>query len=267
MRKLLLVMLLVPAGAYGQIVRGVVHTDGTAEPIAAATVSLLDSEGVVRDSAVTDSTGRFVVGAEREGAYTLRAAHLAYTTMARPIELSEGFEVRVQLRLAPNAIALEPLIITSRRAVPLEQFGFLRRSRSGMGRFITRQDIERRRPVHMSDLFQTIPRVRLQSSIRNLGSRTVVMSAAGGGTCEPTIFINGSPGMGASELDTILPSDIEGIEVYTSAAFVPGEYQRHSSCGAILLWLRNAEGGRLFTWTRLFMGIGIFAGLLLLGSS
>lgn len=268
MRKMLLILLvLTPGIAHGQVVRGVVHADSTSTPVATATVALLDRNGVVRDSAVTDGAGRFVVAAQRPGAYTLRAAHIGYATVARPIELSRGFEVRVELRMAPDAIALEPLVITSTRAIPLELVGFMRRSRLGMGRFITRQEIERRRPVNMTDLFQTMPRISFRSGIRNMGPPAIVMSAAGAGTCEPTIFINGSPGMGARDLNTILPSEIEGIEVYTSAALTPIEYQRHTGCGAILLWLKNEDSGRVFTWTRLFLGVGIFAGLLLLGSS
>lgn len=268
MRMMLLVLLvLAPGSAHGQIVRGVVYADSAEDPVAMATVALLDGDGVVRDSAVTDDTGRFVVSAQRAGAYTLRAAHIAYTTVARPIELSRGFEVRVELRMAPNAIALDPLIITSTRAVPLEMVGFMRRSRSGMGRFITRQDIERRRPVRMTDLLQAMPRISFRSGIRNMGPPAVVMTAAGAGTCEPTIFINGALGMGPRDLDTILPSEIEGMEIYTSAAFTPLEYQRHTGCGAILLWLKNEDNGRIFTWTRLFLGVGLFAGLLLLGTS
>jgi hypothetical protein len=265
-RNLLLLMLLLPGSAHAQLVRGVVRADGETTAIEAASVALLDAEGVVRDSAVTDSAGRFVLSAGRAGQYALRAAHIAYTTVERPLELSQGFEVRVELRMAPHAIALEPLIITSRRAVPLEYVGFFRRSRSGMGRFLTRQDIERRQPIRMTDLFQTMPRIRFRNPVRNVGPPTLVMSAGAGRDCEPTIFVNGSPGMGARDLDTILPSEIEGIEIYSSAAFTPPEYQRHTGCGAILLWLRTDREGGLFTWTRVFMGIALFAGLLLLGS-
>jgi hypothetical protein len=90
MRTLLVVpglTLLLCAGAHGQLVRGVVQTDVDAVPIGAALVRLIDDEGALRDSAVTDTLGRFILSARREGRYMLQAQHLAYTAVARPLEL------------------------------------------------------------------------------------------------------------------------------------------------------------------------------------
>ena len=265
-RFLLLGLFLLPADTNAQVVRGIVLADGDDAPIGAVTVALIDQDGVVRDSAVTDSTGGFLVSTARPGGYTLRAEHLAYETVARAIELSRGFEVRVELRMAANAIALEPLVITSTRELPLQSVGFYVRSRAGTGRFLTREDIERRRPIRTTDLFQTIPRLSFISGPGNMGPPVLVMSSPAGGACEPGIFINGSPGMGARDLDMIRPEDIEGIEVYTSVAFTPIEYQRRTGCGVILLWLREDDSKDVFTWLRVIIGLGIFAGLLIVGS-
>ncbi len=258
--------LLTTSVASAQIVRGVVEADGDATPIEAALVRIIDAGGVVRDSAVTDSLGRFLLTARRDGRYLIHVDHLAYTAIARPLELTLGYEVTIELRMAPNAIALEPLIVTSRREVPLQYVGFYSRSRSGMGRFLTREDIERRSPVRTTDLFQVMPRVALMS-VGGRFAQIVTMSRSGGGRCAPNVFIDGMPHMSAEDINTLQPEDIDGIEVYTSPALTPAEYQRGSDCGAILFWLRRDGGDRPFTWTRMLIGVGAFLGLVLLAGS
>ncbi|MGH7445244.1 MAG: hypothetical protein ACREKM_10220, partial [Longimicrobiales bacterium] len=187
--------------------------------------------------------------------------------MARPLELSRGYEINVELRMAPNAIALDPLIVTSRREVPLQYVGFYRRSRSGMGRFLTREDSERRRPIRTTDLFHVMPRVHLAQA-GGLGyAEVVTMSAGAGERCLPAIFVDGMPSLSAQDVNMLLPDDIDGIEVYASPALTPAEYQRNTNCGAILFWLRKDGGDRPFTWTRLFIGVGAFLGLVLLAGT
>lgn len=272
MRRLMVVLAfaaLLPCDARAQIVRGVVLVDGGDAAIETALIRLIDARGQARDSAVTDSLGRFVLSTGREGRFVLHAQHLAFTAMARPIELVLGYEVTVELRMAPNAIALEPLIVTGRREVPLQYVGFYRRSRSGMGRFLTREDIERRQPNRTIDLFQVMPRVSITNAgaYGYAGPQMVTMRTTGGSQCAPAVFVDGMPSLSSADLDTLLPQDIDGIEVYTSPAMTPAEYQRNTNCGAILFWLRKDVEGRAFTWTRLFVGLGAFLGLVLLAGS
>ena len=157
----LLLLCVVPAAGHAQLVRGAVRAESDSLAIASALVKLVDDEGVVRDSTLTDSLGNFILSPKNEGRYMINASHLAFRSMARPIDLERGYELTVVLTMAANAIALEPLIVTARRQVPLEYSGFYRRSRSGAGRFITRDDIERRRPIRTTDLFHVVPRVQL----------------------------------------------------------------------------------------------------------
>lgn len=264
----LVAAVLVPAGAHAQLVRGAVRAEADSTAIESALVRLIDDEGVTRDSVVTDTLGQFILSASAEGRYLLNVSHIGYTAMARPITLEQGYEVTVVLTMALNAIALEPLIVTARREVPLQYVGFYRRSRSGAGRFITREDIEQRRPVRTTDLFHVMPRISLvYANPQFAGTQMVAMRTTGGSYCAPNVFIDGMIGMTAEDINSLLPEDIDGIEVYTSPALTPIEYQRNTNCGAILFWLRKDARGKPFTWTRLFIGVGAFLGLLLLSSS
>lgn len=263
------VILVLPAGMHGQLVRGVVHIDGSSAPIPAVRIELFDPDGELSDSTVADSLGRFTLSAREDGGYLIRASHVAFMSMARPLELTRGYEINVELRMAPNAIALEPLIVTSRREVPLQYVGFYRRSRSGMGRFITREDIERRRPVRTTDLFYVMPRVHLTQlgSMGYAGDQVVTMRSGPGELCMPAIFVDGMQSLTAQDVNMLLPDDIDGVEVYSSPALTPAEFQRNTNCGAILFWLRKDGGDRPFTWKRLFIGVGAFLGLVLISGA
>ena len=261
----LLLLCVLPAAGHAQLVRGAVRAESDSVAIASALVRLMDDEGVVRDSAVTDTLGNFILSPRHEGRYMINASHFAFRSMARPIDLERGYELTVVLTMAANAIALEPLIVTARRQVPLEFSGFYRRSRSGAGRFLTRDDIERRRPIRTTDLFHVMPRVQLISADPQFGGRQMVAMRSTGGTyCAPNVFIDGMIGMTAEDINMLLPDDIDGVEIYTSPAMTPIEYQRNTDCGAILFWLRQDARGSPFTWKRLFIGVGAFLGLLLL---
>ncbi|NLG62144.1 MAG: TonB-dependent receptor [Candidatus Cloacimonetes bacterium] len=262
---LLLLVLVFPSGGHGQLVRGAVRSEGDSLAIASALVRLIDEDGVTSDSTVTDSLGGFILSPKNDGRYMIHVSHVGYLAMARPIDLERGYELTVVLTMATNAIALEPLVVTARRRVPLEYNGFYRRSRMGTGRFLTREDIERRNPIRTTDLFHVIPRVQLISADPRFGGRQMVaMRTYSGGYCAPNVYIDGMLGMTAEDINMLLPEDIDGVEIYTTPALTPIEYQRNSDCGAILFWLRKDARGSPFTWKRLFIGVGAFLGLLLL---
>lgn len=264
----ILVATALPQVAGAQLVRGVVYVERDSARIEAALLELIDDEGVVRDSAVSDTAGRFMLLAQAPGEYRLRASHLAFATVARPIELVLGYELDVELRMAPSAIALEPLRVTARREVPLNYVGFYRRSRSGAGRFLTRDDIERRGALRTTDLLRMMPRISMNPVDPRFATRNAItMRMAGGGLCMPDVFVDGMISLTSEDIDMLLPQDLDGVEVYTSAAMTPVEFRRNTNCGAILFWLRKDNEGRVFTWTRLLIGVGAFLGLVLLSRS
>lgn len=262
---LALVTTALPQLAHAQLVRGVVYVERDSARIETALLELIDEEGVVSDSAVSDTLGRFTLSSRSPGRYLLRASHLAFRSVARPIDLTLGYEVHVEMRMAPAAIALEPLVVTARREVPLNYVGFYRRSRSGAGRFLTRDDIERRQALRTTDLLRMMPRVSLTFlDARFAGRPAVTMRSPGGGLCTPDVFVDGMISLTAEDIDMLLPEDIDGVEVYTSSAMTPMEFRRGTNCGAILFWLRKDVEGRVFTWKRLLIGVGAFLGLVLI---
>lgn len=106
--------------------------------------------------------------------------------------------------------------------------------RRGSGHFVSRTDIERQRPAYASDALRRVPGVSLRPS-SGIGN---VVRLRG---CGPAVFMDGVQALNAELDEVVRPSDIEGIEIYSSSANLPPQYADRSgrSCGAILVWTRS----------------------------
>jgi hypothetical protein len=243
----------VPA-AVAQTLQGRVVETGSNLPIDGASIQLVTTDGQVVSATVADESGQFVVSASDGGEYRVRITHIGYRTAdLGPVELRDGATTAVVLRLAANAIPLDALTIEAEALLPsLNRVGFYDRKKLGHGRFIDRHDIERRSPRRATDLLRGLPGVRL---VRRQGGFDVALRAGGLVTfsvraddvCYPPVFLDGivvSHSKAAAsdrlDLDSILPGDIEGIEVYSGPAQVPPQYGgAHSGCGVVLSWTRR----------------------------
>ena len=167
----------------------------------------------------------------------------------RPVDIVEAATlVRVQMATFESVLDTMRVRVSALRGA--DEGGFEQRRRSsGSGRFLTEQDIRRRAPTEISDIFKSIPGVYhtpngLDSSIT---MRSAFGSFAGGdGRCYPNVFIDGNsiPAM-VSDLDGWLrPTDISSIEVYPDAP--PPQFQvALSGCGSVVIWTkRRASRGR-----------------------
>jgi hypothetical protein len=79
-----------------------------------------------------------------------------------------------------------------------------------------------------------------------------------GGYCAPSVFLDGTAIVQSAfaPLDDLIRSNfLEGIEVYTSFAGVPAEFQTMNNCGTILLWTREASGIGKRGWKRMAFGL------------
>ena len=190
---------------------------------------------------------------------------------SEPVEVGPSEQVNVRIRMAVEAVALEPLIVTgriSRASADVAAFydRMDRGRRFGIGTFVSRQDLEERMALRPTDLFRGRASVR---TVRGRGGRGDALRMAGG--CAPAVFIDGS------HLNRFNPDDslddyvavhsIEGIEIYRGAGATVGRFHDPRGCGLILVWTRRglAEGeGKAFSWKRLGAGLAIIGALFLL---
>lgn len=140
---------------------------------------------------------------------------------------------------------LDTVRVTAAR-VTRETRGFEERRRTGIGRFVTQEDILLRQPLVTSDLFNSIAGLRVERADNPADGRRVLMSGSVGDRCFPAIYIDGQymSDLGADEIDTFVrPGEIVGIEVY-SGPWAPVQFTRGMAgigtvgdlCGSIVIW-------------------------------
>jgi hypothetical protein len=180
---------------------------------------------------LTDYDGRFVFATVEPGTHELVLDHLAYGARSVAVLVRGGEIVGLEVRLAMRPIELEPLTVDiQRRPLPPKMRGFYERMDGGWGDFITREDIERRRPFWISQVIGELPGVRIYP--RRFSGYNIEIRR-----CSPTIYLNGIRLSGYSSIDDVVhPLDVAGIEVYKSAIEIPGRFASFDRCGAIIVW-------------------------------
>jgi hypothetical protein len=261
-RFLLLVLLLClsfPGPADAQVhILGRVLEDKTGRPISSAEVALQDVDGYPLSRVVTDEGGNFEFFVRGASAVKIKAGRMGYKEVTTP-KLS--FENRrlfhLEVRLDPDAILLAPLVIVSASEVIQNaiQDGFQQRLVNGLGHYITRDDVEARNPMLVTDLLRDVPGITLSGG--SVGNRpSIRMVRASNRNCATQIWVDGmlinargiSTNGSLSPMDfriddVVTPASIEGIEVYRGLSTVPPEFlNRDADCGVIAIWTKR--GGR-----------------------
>jgi hypothetical protein len=249
----------------GQTIRGIVVSAVGQLPIAGATIQAQAERGGDRLRATSDSLGLFILTAPRAGLFTLQATRLGYLKHeADTVRLGAGESITIEIRMDPNAVPLEPLVVTARSASWPP--GFEARRATGFGKFVTRRDIDSRGASRTTDLLRGLPGVTLTPLRR--GSGYALLMRGAGGNCLPAIWVDGlyvSTFPGSNVDDLLPPNVLQGVEVYTSIASAPTQY-RTGTCGVVLFWTRHGtavEGGER-RWWKIAIGAGAAAAFILL---
>ena len=210
---------------------GTVTASKNGQPLADVMVSVKGTAGFH----VTDSTGAFSIARIPPGRHTLRLAWHDRVSEDYEIALRAGQVVELAILLDVGGVDLAPIVVeaTSADAV-LSLAGFYQRRSKGFGRFVTGEDIERRKPANLSAMLTA-------TGITMRCVRTACYPAryASGRRCAVPVFLDGLR-VEAYDIDNIPPSDVLGIEVYRQGADTPAEFSRWSAdCGAVIIWTKN----------------------------
>ncbi len=133
-------------------------------------------------------------------------------------------------------------IVEQRPAIP----EFEDHKKLGMGKFITRAQLETREGRHLGELLSTLVGVHITGK----SPRAYVAGSRGprsitSGSCLANVYFDhmlmyGRPGDPPFDVNTIPPEQIEAIEYYASATVTPMEYSTlNSQCGVIVIWTRR----------------------------
>lgn len=214
-------------------VSGIV-TDASGNPLENAEINLV-SDGAARQVTVSGTDGRFRLGESSAGKAALQIRRLGYEE--RKINIIIGADnkspfIEVLLRELPQK--LEEVLVKADEQGRLREFAEHKRHPNNFGRYFDRGDIRKQNPSFASELFRTVPGVQIQVS--SFGGNIVRVRG-----CQPMVWVDGQRLPGA-ELDEVArPSEIAGIEIYSSNAGIPAEYmdRNNRACGIIVVWTKS----------------------------
>jgi hypothetical protein len=200
-------------------------------PIVGARVQL---DGTPR-AAVTRANGDFVLDSLPPGTQTVTARHLGFAPVEQAVDLATAEPRSVTLRMSDYVPVLETVRVTAARDRALDDVGFARRKRNGLGTFLEGKDINQQ-SQYFSDVLRTVPGLRVQPA--GMG-RQAVTSTRGVNGCVMFV-IDGTPwqSMEPGDIDDFVrPHELGAVEVY-SPSNAPAEFvgARGGSCTVIVGW-------------------------------
>jgi Carboxypeptidase regulatory-like domain/TonB-dependent Receptor Plug Domain len=222
------------ASAQGHTTVSGVVLDQRGDPISSAEVSLREVRLLIR----TDSAGAFAFPDVRDGPITIDVRRLGYVPSSTSVVVPQS-RLRLTLEQAPATLAG----VTANRSRYRGLEDFQRRRQSGVGLFVTRADIEARRPTRLSDVLRSLPGVRIEKS----GRASILRFSAVSNhrrDCVPQYWVDGQHVRGA-EIDDFPPNDIEAVELYSGPAKTPLQFSAFggvTTCGAVVIWSRPTGG-------------------------
>ena len=190
--------------------------------------------------AITNDSGRFHVAQMPIGARGVFVRRLGFSPQRAPIQTSlTGTTDSVDVVLIavvqslPGVVAQDPHDSLSRKV--LAEF-WERRSR-GFGKFVTRDEIERKGASRFVDVVRSVSGL----SIMNYRGHQEIRfrgAAIGSTNCPPQYWIDGIP-LERGSADEISPDNVEAIELYASPATTPPQFStRNPTCGTVVVWSR-----------------------------
>lgn len=217
----------VATGALEAIVR---DREGTPVP---------DVQFYVAERAVwSDDGGRARFVGLAVGTYTVNVRRIGFPPREYVVDIEAGKTARLEVTLGEQLHRLDAMrvlgqaMIDEGRLWALQDFEY--RRRRGVGRFITRQQLEVFHSVGTAIMAQT-PGTR---AVRGLwGDETMTFTRCSGGGV--AYFVDGLRVSGTDILGFYRPNDLEAVEVYRSISELPPE-AIGDACAAVFLWLRRS---------------------------
>jgi hypothetical protein len=238
--------LFVASGAHAQTrnmgtLTGVV-LDEVGKPVAGVEVALAKVARTTR----TDSAGKFILALVPAGAYDVTFRRVSYAPMVFMLEISRGDTTEAEVKMNVVAQEMRAVKVEEKPELIRQLDGFEDRRRQRLGHYVTRKEIEDRNPLVLSDMFRMIPGVELvpvgtssRAQLRFTRARAAGM--ARGRECPVNYYIDGQFATGYN-IDDMPVSDVEGIEVYSGIATLPGQFAKNSrgnlACGTVVIWTR-----------------------------
>lgn len=214
--------------------------NGAGAPVVGARVDVLGTPGAT----LTGANGEFRIDSLPSGTQSVVARQIGFAPVEKAVELTTRAPARVAIIMDRAAQVLAEVRVEADAVdVGLEKIGFKQREKAGFGYFLSGDEITRRAANTLTDVFRTIPGLRVVPS----GMDYVVQSSrsAVGGCVK--YYIDGAvwEAVFPGDVDRLVPPwEIAAIEVYNGTS-APAQFQAagSSSCSAIVIWTKSRVNG------------------------
>ena len=190
--------------------------------------------------AFSDDSGRFHVAQMPAGARGVFVRRLGFAPARAPIMASAGSVDSVRITLRAIAQPLPQITVQdehdSLSKKVLAEF-WARRAR-GFGKFLTRDEIEDKRASQFVDVVRNVSGVRIQMARGRPDIRFRGAAFGNPRDCPPQYWLDGIP-LQNGGADEFSPDNVEAIELYSSPATTPPQFNtRSATCGTVVVWSR-----------------------------
>jgi carboxypeptidase family protein/TonB-dependent receptor-like protein len=212
-------------------------TDPTGKPLAGAELSVAGAA----PTTTTSDSGTYTLRGLPSGTQALQIRKLSFAPMQVTVDLSARAPHRTDVKMLPAPPTLTPVQVEGKREKGLRNVGFTQRQKSGLGRYLTEDQIAEKLPTQMTDIFTTVPGLTIDYSS---GQPQLRGSRGAGGTCL-TYVIDGVPTpMQGDFNDYMHPDEVAAVEVYQPSE-APPQFQAsgQSDCAVVVIWTKTRVGG------------------------
>ncbi|RFC41414.1 MAG: CarboxypepD reg-like domain-containing protein/TonB-dependent Receptor Plug Domain [Verrucomicrobia bacterium] len=238
---------------------GFVLVDGSEKPLPGAMVEFTN----LGLSALTDSLGHFRIAGIRPGNHVVSVRKLGFAPVRSVVALGEADSVDTDILLAVAAQSLAEVTVEAKPTLNAKMSEFESRRISGIGKFVTREVIEKNENRQMAELLVQIggPHILrgnsggkawaiggrgVQSVMRNGPTLSLEDRTAGAKpTCYAAVLLDGAEVYGGHDgqplfdVNSVRLTDVTGIEYYRGPAEMPPKYNgTRATCGLLVIWTR-----------------------------
>jgi len=190
--------------------------------------------------AFSDDSGRFHVAQMPVGARGVFVRRLGFAPARAPITPSTGNIDSVLVTLLAIAQPLPQITVQDEHDSLSKKVlaDFWSRRARGFGKFVTRDEIEQKNASQFVDVVRNVSGVRIQMARGRPDIRFRGAAFGAPRDCPPQYWLDGIPLQGGGA-DEFSPDNVEAIELYSSPATTPPQFNtRSATCGTVVVWSR-----------------------------
>jgi hypothetical protein len=198
--------------------------------------------------AASGDSGQFILKGLKPGKAEVLVRVLGFAPATFSTVLRAARNRRVRVILSPVSVQLTTIVVRDSISDPLlAKTGFFDRRKSGMGSFISPEQIEKKNPQRASDMLRALPGVKIDILPDGSGKTLPFSMRSWPRRCLMAVFIDGVKteiggrgGMMTTLEDVIAGYELGAIEVYPGPAETPPQFiGGENACGTIVIWTKG----------------------------